>query len=60
MLWPVKANVQLSIEEFMRIYVNHITKAEFLCAFHKAYLASMGENNIRGGFAATGLVLYNP
>ena len=57
---PLKQVYGRQIEEFIYIYINHITKAEFLCAFYKAYLASIGEKNIHRGFAATGLMPYNP
>jgi hypothetical protein len=57
---PLKKVYGHQIEEFMRTYVNHITKVEFLCAFREAYFTSMTEKNIRGSFAATGLIPYNP
>jgi hypothetical protein len=44
----------------MRAHINHISKLEFLCAFREAFVASMTEKNVRGGFAGAGLVPYDP
>jgi hypothetical protein len=40
----------------MRIYINHVSKLEFLYALREAFFASMTEKNIQGGFAGAGLV----
>ena len=34
------------IEDLMRMYINHVSKLEFLCAFREAFFASMTEKNI--------------
>jgi hypothetical protein len=44
----------------MRVYVNHITKLEFLYSFREAFFASMIEKNIQSGFKGAGLMLYDP
>jgi hypothetical protein len=44
----------------MRRHITHITKDDFFPAFKQAFFASMGEENVRAGFRATGLVPYNP
>ena len=44
----------------MRMYINHVSKLEFLCGFREAFFASMTERNIQGGFAGAGLVPYDP
>ena len=48
------------VEELMSCGVNHIDKQEFLPLYQQARLEALHENNIRSGFAATGLVLFNP
>jgi hypothetical protein len=40
--------------------VNHISKLEFLCAFHTAYFISFTEKNIQAGFIRSGLMPYDP
>jgi hypothetical protein len=40
--------------------VTHITKVEFFNAFKNAFFASLGEDNVRGGFRGASLVLFNP
>jgi len=40
--------------------VKHIDKREFLPLYKQARQIAIHHNNIRAGFAATGLVLYNP
>jgi len=48
------------IESLVRVRINHITKLEFLPAFKEAFKAAFTEQNIKSGFRATGLVLYDP
>jgi hypothetical protein len=48
------------VVEYMQARVNHINKADFLTAYLLAYKESMTINTVCNGFAATGLVLYNP
>ncbi len=43
----------------MRMYINHVSKLEFLCGFRKAFFASIIERNIQGGFAGAGLMPYD-
>ena len=43
----------------MRMYINYVSKLEFLCGFRKAFFASMIERNIQGGFIGSGLVPYD-
>jgi hypothetical protein len=44
------------LEIFIKAYITHITKAEFLIAFQKAYAKTMTKNNIKAGFRGAGLV----
>ena len=44
----------------MRLGRNYIDKLDFLEAFKPARAATLTSSNIRSGFAAAGLVLYNP
>ncbi len=48
------------VERLMRLGVNHIDKEEFLSLYQQVRSACLHEKNIRSGFAATGLVPYNP
>ena len=43
----------------MRMYINYVSKLEFLYGFCKAFFASIIEKNIQGGFAGSGIILYN-
>ena len=41
------------------MYLNYVSKLEFLYSFYEAFFASIIEKNIQGGFAGSGLVLYD-
>jgi len=49
-----------SVEQMMAYGVNHIDKHEFLPLYKQARQLALSQNNIRAGFAATGLVPYSP
>ena len=57
---PLKTAYGRQVEGLMRLGVNHISKEEFLTAYLRAHKASFTTNNIQAGFAATGLVPYDP
>lgn len=57
---PLKKAYSRQIESKMRLSNNHITKVEFLPAFHIAHQQAMTAETILAGFAATGLVPFNP
>jgi hypothetical protein len=44
----------------MRLSNNHITKVEFLLAFHIAHQQAIIAETILAGFAATSLIPFNP
>ena len=48
------------INTFMRAYVKHISKVEFLLAYHGAYNKAITRENIAGGFRGAGLIPHNP
>ena len=48
------------VERIMGRGVNHIDKREFLPLYRQARQAALHQGNIQAGFAATGLVPYNP
>jgi hypothetical protein len=48
------------VEKQMSLGVNHIDKQEFLLLYQQARTEALHEKNIRSGFAATGLVPYDP
>jgi hypothetical protein len=43
----------------MRIYINHVSKLEFLYSFREAFFASLIEKNIHSSFVGAGLVPYD-
>ena len=43
----------------MRIYINYVSKLEFLYGFREAFFASMTEKNIQGGFVGAGIVPFD-
>ena len=57
---PLKRAYSKELENFIKSHVNHITKTEFLIAFHAAHVAAMTPQNIQGGFKGAGLVPFNP
>ena len=48
------------LELFIQASIDHITKVEFLIAFHTAYNNSITQSNVLGGFQGAGLVPFNP
>ena len=48
------------IKQIIARGVNHINKYEFLPLYRQARQAALHRNNIQAGFAATGLVPYDP
>ena len=57
---PLKTAYGHQVEGLMRLGVNHISKEEFLAAYLTTHQASFTTKNIQAGFAATGLVPYEP
>ena len=56
----VKRTYGRRIEEYMRVGLNHIDKLDFLTAYIPTRTESMALDTVRSGFAAIGLVPYNP
>jgi len=48
------------VEQKMSLGVNHINKQEFLPLYQQARAEALHEKNVQSGFAATGLVPYEP
>ena len=48
------------IEGFIKAHVNYITKAEFLIAFHAAFIKVFTPENVESRFRGAGLVPLNP
>ena len=57
---PLKRAYRHQVESYMRLRRNHIDKLDFLEAFKPARVVALSSLNIRSGFTAAGLVLYNP
>ncbi len=43
----------------MRIYINYMSKLEFLYSFRAAFFASITKRNIQGGFIKASFMPYN-
>ena len=56
----LKRSYGRQVENLMRVGVNHIDKSDFLEAYITARKESLTSEIVRSGFAATGLVPYNP
>ena len=56
----LKRSYGQQIKDLMRVGVSHINKSDFLLAYLTARTEALTLNTIRSGFAATGLVPYNP
>ena len=57
---PLKRAYGHQVEICMQLGRNHIDKLDFLEAFKPARAAALSSSIIRSGFAAAGLVPYNP
>ena len=57
---PLKKAYGHQIENKLRLGINHITKEDFLPAFHAAHQQAITLQNIRAGFRASGLVPFHP
>ncbi|KAF4546842.1 Hypothetical protein D9617_195g075130 [Elsinoe fawcettii] len=57
---PMKKAYGQQVEAKMRLGNNHIDKVEFLSAFAVVHRQVMTTSNIKAGFAASGLVPFNP
>jgi hypothetical protein len=56
----LKRSYRRQIEEYMRARLAHIDEPDFLIAYASARNESMAVNTVRNGFAATGLVPFDP
>jgi len=56
---PLKQAYGRQVEDLIRIYINYISKLEFLCSFREAFFTSITEKNIQGGFVGAGLVPFD-
>jgi hypothetical protein len=56
----LKRSYGRQIEDLMRVGVNHIDKSDFLPAYLTARTEALTSNTVRSGFAAAGLVPYDP
>ena len=57
---PLKRSYGQQVENRIRLGINHIDKLEFLAMYKQARTDTMIKFNVRSGFAATGLVPYDP
>ncbi|OJD20298.1 hypothetical protein ACJ73_08367 [Blastomyces percursus] len=57
---PLKTSYGQQVENQMRLGINHIDKEEVLALYSVAHMQALNDNNIKSGFRAAGLVLYDP
>lgn len=57
---PLKHVYSGEINNFVRAFINHITKSEFFIAFKTAYNKTFIENNIKAIFRGAGIVPWDP
>ena len=48
------------IEDYIRLSIYHVNKLDFITVYPTAYAEALIASNIYSGFAAIGLVLFNP
>ena len=56
---PLKQAYGRQVEDLIQMYINHVSKLEFLYGFRAAFFASITKRNIQGGFARSGLMPYD-
>ena len=56
----LKQAYSYQIEDFIKVYINYITKVEFFIAFKGAYLQLITVENARAGFRGASLVPFDP
>jgi hypothetical protein len=56
----LKRSYGRQVENLIRAGVSHIDKSDFLSAYFTARIEALTLNIVRSGFAATGLVPYDP
>jgi len=56
----LKQSYRRQIENLMQVEINHIDKSDFLPAYFIARTEALTSNTVRSGFAAAGLVPYDP
>jgi hypothetical protein len=57
---PLKRAYGREVDKLVKNHIFHVTKVDFLPLFKAAYLASITESNIHGGFRGTGLIPFDP
>ena len=57
---PLKTAYTKQVEKQIRLGINHITKDDFLSVYYNAHVEAMTTSNVMNGFAACGLVPYDP
>ncbi|EDN93356.1 hypothetical protein SS1G_09222 [Sclerotinia sclerotiorum 1980 UF-70] len=57
---PLKYLYNQQIENFIKVYITHITKTEFFQAFKAVYIEAIPISNGKAGFRKAGLIPFNP
>lgn len=58
--FPLKHLNGQEFQKLVRLGIHQIDKDELLSIYSKAHMVAVTNKNIRSGFQATGLILYNP
>ncbi|APA08524.1 hypothetical protein sscle_04g032940 [Sclerotinia sclerotiorum 1980 UF-70] len=56
----LKRSYSCQVDEFIKAYINHISKVEFFIAFKAAYQQSITIQNMKAGFRGAGLIPFDP
>ncbi len=56
----LKQSYNKEVENFIRSYINYITKPDFFVCFYITFFAIFGEKNVQIDFRGVGFVLFNP
>ena len=57
---PLKRAYGTQVEGQARLGINHIVKDDFLLLYHAAHVQAITAKNVKAGFAAVGLVPFQP
>ncbi|APA07191.1 hypothetical protein SS1G_04084 [Sclerotinia sclerotiorum 1980 UF-70] len=56
----LKRSYSCQVDEFIKAYINHISKVEFFIAFKVVYQQSITIQNMKAGFRGAGLIPFDP
>ena len=60
LFWPLKYVYSEEINDFVRAFINYITKSKFFIAFKAAYNKTFTKDNIKATFRGAKIISWNP